>query len=125
MAADDDAVATIRKLTGGLGADVVVDCVGVDSTLRLGAAVGKVLGHLTIVGIGGGALPVGFFTVPNELSVATTYWGSVIELMEVIALAERGDISAHVTTFPFAEAAAVYDRLRAGEIAGRAVVIPD
>ena len=37
----------------------------------------------------------------------------------------RGDsIHAETTEFPLAEAAAVYAKLKAGEIAGRAVLIP-
>ena len=55
--------------------------------------------------------PFSFFTVPYEASVATTYWGSLPELMEVLALARDGHVRAHVTRFPLAEAPAVYDRL--------------
>ena len=49
--------------------------------------------------IGGGTLPIGFFTTPYELSVATTYWGSIPELIEVIALARAvAGASAHTST---------------------------
>jgi propanol-preferring alcohol dehydrogenase len=30
-----------------------------------------------IIGIGGGTLPVGFFTLPSEASVTTSYWGTI------------------------------------------------
>jgi propanol-preferring alcohol dehydrogenase len=121
---DADAVAEIRELTKGAGADAVLDFVGVDGTLALGAAVSRPLGTVVLVGIGGGTLPFGFFTVPYEVSLVTTYWGSYPELMEVIALAERGLIRPHVTRFPLDEAAGVYERLARGEIEGRAVVTP-
>ena len=121
----DDAVAQVRELTGGIGADVVIDLVGVDATLQLGAAVARSLADLTLVGIGGGTLPLGFFTVPYELSVATTYWGSLPELVEVIALARAGKISAHVERIALDDAPAAYDRMRAGTLRGRAVVVPD
>ena len=81
-----DAVAQIRELTDGRGADVVIDFVGADATLQLGAAASRTFADLTLVGIAGGTLPLGFFSVPYELSVATTYWGSIPELIEVIAL---------------------------------------
>ena len=83
------------------------------------------LADLTLVGIGGGTLPLGFFTVPYELSVATTYWGSLPELVEVIALARAGRISAHVQRIALDDAPAAYDRMRAGTLHGRAVVVPD
>jgi propanol-preferring alcohol dehydrogenase len=121
---DDDALDAVRDATGGLGADVVLDFVGVDETMRLGASVARSLGHLTIVGIGGGTLPLGFFTVPYELSVATTYWGSIPELMEVVALARAGRIRPHVSTYPLDDAAHVYELMHDGKLQGRAVVVP-
>jgi propanol-preferring alcohol dehydrogenase len=121
---DDDAVEQVRTSTGGLGADVVLDFVGIDETLRFGAGAARSLGHLTLVGIGGGTLPIGFFTVPYELSVATTYWGSIPELIEVIALARAGKIRAHVQRFSLEDAPMAYQRMRAGELHGRAVVVP-
>ncbi len=119
-----DAVAQIRELTKGQGAEVVLDFVGKDPTLRLAAACVRTLGHLTIVGLGGGTLPVNFFGVPYEASVATTYWGSLPELMDVITLARQGHIRAHVTEFALSDAVSAYDRLRKGELRGRAVIRP-
>jgi len=124
VVSDDQAAAAIRDLTGGRGAEVVVDLVGVDQTLALGAAVARPLGQLLIVGIGGGSLPIGFFSIAYEVSVATTYWGSRSELDEVLALARAGHVSAHVQRFSLDEAPAVYERLARGEIEGRAVIVP-
>ncbi len=121
----DDAVAQIRDLTGGRGADVVIDLVGTDATLALGAAAGRSLADLTLVGIAGGTLPLGFFTVPYELAVATTYWGSIPELIEVIALAQAGRIAAHVHRCSLDDAPGTYDQMRAGALRGRAVMVPD
>ncbi|MEZ5380625.1 MAG: NAD(P)-dependent alcohol dehydrogenase [Microthrixaceae bacterium] len=118
------AAAEVRALTGASGAELVLDLVGTESTLALAAAVVGSLGHLTLVGLGGGTLPVGFFSVPYEASVATTYWGSIIELMDVIALAQAGVISAEITRFPLAQGAEAYERLQAGTVRGRAVIVP-
>ena len=52
------------------------------------------------------------------------YWGSRAELMEVIAMARAGRIHAETTEFPLMEAVHVYAKLRAGQITGRAVLIP-
>jgi alcohol dehydrogenase, propanol-preferring len=124
LVAGDDTAERIRSATGGRGAEVVLDFVGAESTLTLGASVGRQLGDLTIVGIAGGTLPVSFFSVPYEVSIQTTYWGSRSELVEVLALAARGLVWPHVTTFGLDEAVEVYRRLRAGEVDGRAVVVP-
>jgi alcohol dehydrogenase, propanol-preferring len=119
-----DTVARIREETHGVGADVVIDCVGSDETLALGAASMRQLGDLTLVGLGGGSLPVSFFGIPYEVSVQTTYWGNRAELAEVLDLASRGLLTAEITTFGLDDAMVAYDRLKAGEIEGRAVVVP-
>ncbi|MTD54587.1 NAD(P)-dependent alcohol dehydrogenase [Amycolatopsis pithecellobii] len=114
----------IRDLTGGKGADAIFDCVGNDRTLALAAESARTLGDLTIIGLGGGTLPIGFFTLPYELSVQTTYWGSRPELIEVLDLAARGHLRAATTTFPLDEAIEAYHRLEAGDLTGRAVIVP-
>lgn len=80
VAPGDGAAAEIRDATGGRGADVIIDCVGAQETLALAAAVVRTLGDITIVGIGGGALPVMFGSPPYEVSVQSTYWGTRPEL---------------------------------------------
>jgi propanol-preferring alcohol dehydrogenase len=45
--------------------------------------------------------------------------------MEVIAMARERRIHAETTEFPLEQAAAVYGKLKAGQIAGRAVLVPD
>jgi propanol-preferring alcohol dehydrogenase len=116
--------ARVRDLTGGRGADVVLDLVGSDQTLRTGAAAGRMLGDLTVVGLGGGTLPVSFFSLPYELSVQTTYWGNRGELVEVLELAARGLLRPEVTTVDLDHAAQTYRRLASRELTGRAVVVP-
>ncbi|WP_449065397.1 zinc-binding dehydrogenase [Planomonospora algeriensis] len=120
----DGAAGEIRTATGGRGADVVLDFVGADATLALAVAVVRVLGDITVVGIGGGTLPLSFFSPPYEVSVQSTYWGSRPELVEVLDLAARGLIRPAVTVFTLDEAAEVYRRLERGELVGRGVVTP-
>jgi propanol-preferring alcohol dehydrogenase len=124
VVAGDDAAAEIQEITGGRGADLVIDFVGSDATLALAVASVRTLGHLTMVGIAGGALPFSFLGVPYEASVATTYWGSFTELMEVVALARAGHLRVEVEQYPLDRAPEAYQALRAGELQGRAVVVP-
>jgi propanol-preferring alcohol dehydrogenase len=114
----------IRDLTRGKGADLVLDLVGSNETLALAAAVTRSLGHVTLVGIAGGSLPVSFFSPRYEVSVASTYWGSLPELMEVLALAESGRITADVQRFALEDAPLAYQAMRAGTLHGRAVIVP-
>jgi propanol-preferring alcohol dehydrogenase len=45
--------------------------------------------------------------------------------MEVIEMARNGRIHAETTEFPLEQSVEVYDKLKAGQIKGRAVLIPD
>jgi propanol-preferring alcohol dehydrogenase len=125
LVSGDEAVTRIKDMTRGQGAQLVLDMVGVDPTLRMAAQVARVRGDLTIVGLGGGALPVNFFSPPHECSVASPYWGFIGELMEVVALAEAGKINMLVEHFPLERAGDAYQLLREGKIQGRAVITPN
>ncbi len=119
-----EAAERIQQITGPRGAGLVLDCVGVQPTVDLGA---KLLGRnsvWTIVGLAGGRHDFRHGSTPYGTSMSIPYWGSRVELMEVIAMARDGRIHAETTEFRLAEAADVYARLKAGEITGRAVLVP-
>lgn len=128
---DAEAVGKIRDIVGPApdGADVVLDFVCVDPTLEIARSVVATGGHLMLPGLGGGTLPVrpsveAAPPVPMEVSVQIPFWGTRAELQEVIALAQQGQLRSEVQTFPLDRAAEAYDRLRRGEIHGRAVIVP-
>ncbi|WP_419994721.1 NAD(P)-dependent alcohol dehydrogenase [Streptomyces boninensis] len=122
---DAGAADKVRELTGGRGAQAVFDFVGAPPTVATAGAAAGVEGDVTIVGIGGGELPVGFGGLPFEVSVTAPYWGSRGELIEVLDLARAGAVSVHTETFSLDEAPEAYERLHAGKITGRAVILPN
>lgn len=122
--ADAGAADAIRKATGGTGAELVLDMVGAESTLALGAKTLRSEGRLVIIGLALGTLPVSFFALPYGAEVATSYWGTATELVELVALAQQGRIRMDVEKFSLADAPRAYEQLRAGKIVGRAVVVP-
>ena len=62
--AGEDAAGAVREHTHGRGAELVLDFVGNDATLSLAAAVSRSLGHIAVVGAGGGSLAYGYFATP-------------------------------------------------------------
>jgi len=122
----DEAVNRIKDITRGQGAELVLDMVGVNPTLAMSAKVSRVLGQVTIVGLGSptAALPVNFRSPAKECSVASPYWGYIPELMEVVNLAQTGKIKMLVEHFPLERAAEAYHLLHDGKIKGRAVITP-
>lgn len=127
--AGPEAAERIREIVGPSdGADVVIDCVGVDATLATAATVVATGGRLLLVGLGGGTLPVrpgaDAPTLPMEVGVEVPVRGTRAELAEVIALGRLGLLTADVRTFPLDRAPEAYDLLRRGAVHGRAVVVP-
>ena len=122
--AGDAASVAIRELTRGRGADAIFDMVGSDATLALAAQTVSVEGHIGIVGLAGGSIPVSLLGLPFGINVCPTYWGTLPELHEVMHLAGRGDVLAHTTTYPLERAEDAYAAIRAGQVLGRCVVVP-
>jgi propanol-preferring alcohol dehydrogenase len=127
-----DAPAAIEKivaLTDGIGADVVLDFVGTDTTLSQAAELVGRYGAIRVVGLSGGTFPYRAQSANNPLPRGVTimcpYSGTYGDLAEVVALARRGAIKPLVTRFPLASAIDAFDTLEAGKVRGRAVLIPD
>lgn len=114
----------IRELTGGRGVDAVFDFVGVDSTMALSAQVVAQQGSVTVVGIGGGTFAWNFFGVPYEVNFSSTYWGTIEDLHDVVAMYRAGQIVPAVERYSLDEALEAYRKLRDGELSARAVVVP-
>jgi propanol-preferring alcohol dehydrogenase len=110
----------------GLGgpADVVFDFVGSSETLALAARFVARGGLVSLVGEAGGELNFSFEALPPEASLTTTSWGSVDDLRDVVQLARRHSLRWTVDQMPLREAAAAHDRLAAGKVPGRLVLVP-
>ena len=113
----------VRRAAGG-GAGLVIDCVGVDSTLELAAASVAAGGHVAIIGVGGGTLPFRFGVIPFETPVVFSNWGTRAELAEVVDLARAGVLHIEVERVALEDVPAAYERLEAGDVRGRVVAIP-
>jgi propanol-preferring alcohol dehydrogenase len=121
----NEAAERIRKITGARGAGLVLDCVGVQPTLDLGALLLGRNSAWSVVGLGGGHHDFHHGSTPYGTSMSIPYWGSRVELMEVIAMARDGRIHAETIEFPLSQAVDVYHKLKAGHIIGRAVLVPE
>ncbi len=94
-----EAAEAVKKLTGGRGAHVVFDFVGLDKTSELAVACAGVESHVVIVGAGGGGVKIGFLSVPYNTTVSTSLWGGRAELGQLVTMAQRGQIHIQTRTF--------------------------
>jgi propanol-preferring alcohol dehydrogenase len=119
-----DVVDEVLAMTDDAGADLVLDLVASGSTLGMGAGLLARGGDLTIVGVGQATLPVSVGGIALGATVRTPFWGTRPELVDVLALARAGRLRVEVQTFALEDAITAYEKLRSGDITGRAVVLP-
>jgi alcohol dehydrogenase, propanol-preferring len=122
--AGEGAAEAINEATAGRGIELVIDMVGSDDTIALSAQIVRFESHLTVVGLAGGTFQFGFGALPFECQLTIPYWGSAVELMEVLDLARAGKIRAHVERFPLNRVEDAYEKMRGGTLDGRAVICP-
>jgi alcohol dehydrogenase, propanol-preferring len=71
---------------------------------------------VTVVGPADGTHEFRFGWLPFECALSIPYWGSIVELIEVIALGQRGAIKAHIERFSLDRVEDAYPRLRDGTL---------
>ncbi|MCZ4538583.1 MULTISPECIES: NAD(P)-dependent alcohol dehydrogenase [Dietzia] len=117
--------ALVAELSGGSGADLVLDFVGAPDTM--GGAPGLMAGGacLVVVGSAGGSLTVTKGgALPRGWRVEAPFWGPHHHLQDVLDLAVAGDLAAVVEQRRLDEVLEAYQDLRDGRADGRLVVVP-
>jgi NAD+-dependent secondary alcohol dehydrogenase Adh1 len=117
-------VDAVRELTGGRGADVVFDFVGRQETHDDALGMLAKGGTFAIVGFGGMVSVPSAAMVGLEQAVVANLVGSWTDLRDVLQLHYAGRLTLKTQTHPFEQVNEVLDRLREGEITGRAVLLP-
>jgi len=113
----------LNAATGQRELDAVIDCTGAPEVLQLAFSLLSVSGHYVDVGLVGDRIDVPLFPrVSREQTFHGSFWGSYTDLSEIMALAARGVIRHTVKPLAFDQINEYIDRLRTGEVVGRAVV---
>ncbi|HMK67568.1 MAG TPA: alcohol dehydrogenase [Stellaceae bacterium] len=120
-----DAVKAIQAATKG-GAHAVIDFVGSSTTARIGTDALAKGGKYVIVGLFGGDLTLSLPMVPwRAISIQGSYTGNLRELKELMTLVATGRVPpVPLTRHPLHEANHALERLKAGQVIGRAVLVP-
>jgi NAD+-dependent secondary alcohol dehydrogenase Adh1 len=118
------AAAAVRELSGGHGADVVLDFVGTDATHEGSLEMLAPGGTYAVIGYGGTVTAPSGALVGQEHSVVANLVGRWTDLWELIELHAAGRVRLVVQTHPLEAVNDILDGLRAGSIRGRAVLVP-
>jgi NAD+-dependent secondary alcohol dehydrogenase Adh1 len=124
VVADGNQIATVHELTGGAGAEVVLDFVAEEGAEQDGFAMTKPGGSYFVIGYGGTLHVPTLDIISTERNIIGNIVGTYNELAELMALAESGRVTLHTKTYPLADAVQAIADLDAGNVRGRAILIP-
>jgi NAD+-dependent secondary alcohol dehydrogenase Adh1 len=121
---EGDQLEQVLALTGGAGAEAVIDFVGEGSSIKEGLDMTRNDGAYYIVGYGGKIEIPTIDMITSEKSIIGNLVGTYAELVELMALADRGRVNLHTAEYRLEDANKALHDLNNGLIRGRAVLIP-
>ncbi len=122
--ADGNEVQAVLALTNGHGAEAVIDFVGEGDAVANGLAMTANGGVYYIVGYGGKIELPTIDMITSEKSIVGNLVGTYPELVELMALADRGRVTLGTREYSLENANDALKDLHHGKIKGRAVLIP-
>ena len=124
VVADGDQVRAVADLTGGRGAEVVLDFVAEQGAEAGGWAMTGRAGSYFVIGYGGRLEIPTLDIISTERNVIGNIVGTYNDLAELMALAQGGRVALHTRVYPLAAAADALADLDAGRVRGRAILVP-
>jgi NAD+-dependent secondary alcohol dehydrogenase Adh1 len=121
---DGNEVEAVLEMTDGKGAEAVIDFVGERGTTIMGLKMTRPMGSYYIVGYGEDIKIPTIDMVITERNIIGNLVGTWAELVELMALADRGLIELKTAEYKLKNANDALHDLNCGKIHGRAVLVP-
>jgi len=114
----------VADLTGGRGANVVLDFVAEQGAESDGWAMTGEAGSYFVIGYGGTLHIPTLDIISTERNIIGNIVGTYNDLAELMALAQDGKVTLHTKTYPLDAAPDALADLDAGRVRGRAILVP-
>ncbi|AVZ75809.1 alcohol dehydrogenase [Streptomyces lunaelactis] len=124
LVADGSESGRVLELTGGHGAEAVLDFVGEGGAVETGVACLRRNGNYYVIGYGGRLDVPTIDVISTEINFIGNLVGSYNDLSELMVLAAQGKVSLHTQRYPLASFRDALEDLSAGAVRGRAILIP-
>lgn len=124
VVADGKQIDTVLQLTNGAGADIVLDFVAEDGAENDGFAMTRPGGTYSVIGYGGTLTIPTLDIISTERNIVGNIVGTYNELAELMSLAEAGKVTLHTKVYPLDAAQDALADLDAGQVRGRAILVP-
>jgi NAD+-dependent secondary alcohol dehydrogenase Adh1 len=124
VVADGSQVEQVLELTGGNGAEAVVDFVGEGGATSEGIAMLRRAGDYHVVGYGENINVPTIDVISTEINFIGNLVGSYNDLCDLMALAARGKVNLHTQKYQLDDFQSAITDLDNGNVRGRAILIP-
>lgn len=124
VVAEGRQVDDVLDLTGGNGAEVVLDFVGEGGSTAEGLAMTRRAGDYHVVGYGEDVVVPTIDLISTEKNVIGNLVGSYNDLQDLMALAARGAVTLHTVKYDLDDFQSAISDLDAGRVRGRAILVP-
>jgi NAD+-dependent secondary alcohol dehydrogenase Adh1 len=124
VVADGTEVQQVLDITGGHGAEQVIDFVGEGGSTAKGLDMTRRAGDYHVVGYGENVDIATIDIISTERNIIGNLVGSYNDLVELMALAARGKVTLHTAKYRLDQFQNALDDLDAGKVRGRAILIP-
>jgi len=114
----------VADLTGGRGAEVVLDFVAEQGAEHDGFAMTARAGSYFVIGYGGAVQIPTLDIISTERNIVGNIVGTYTELSELMVLAQAGKVTLHTRAYPLDAAVEAIADLDAGRVRGRAILVP-
>jgi NAD+-dependent secondary alcohol dehydrogenase Adh1 len=124
VVADGTHVDQVLELTGGNGAEAVIDFVGEGGSTGEGVRMLHRAGDYHVVGYGENINVPTIDIISAEINFIGNLVGSYNDLCDLMTLAARGAVTLHTAKYRLDDFQSAIDDLDAGNVRGRAILIP-
>jgi NAD+-dependent secondary alcohol dehydrogenase Adh1 len=124
VVADGDHVEAVLGLTGGNGAEQVIDFVGEGGSTAEGIRMTRRAGDYHVVGYGENIDVPTIDIISTEINIVGNLVGSYNDLVELMALVAQEKVTLHTAKYALEDFQSALDDLDAGRVRGRAILVP-
>jgi NAD+-dependent secondary alcohol dehydrogenase Adh1 len=123
VVADGKQVDTVKEMTDGKGAEVVIDFVG-ERGEKEAPKMLRNAGSYYVVGYGGSLDLLTHTIIFTEINVVGNLVGTYNDLAELMTLAAQGKVALHTSTYPLDAVNDAMADLDGGRLQGRGILVP-
>jgi NAD+-dependent secondary alcohol dehydrogenase Adh1 len=121
---DGSHVDTVKELTGGVGAEAIIDFVGEKGAIKDGIAMIQDGGFYYVIGYGENVNVPTIDIISREISFIGNLVGTYTDLQDLMTLTAQGKVTLHTSTYPLDAINDAMAELAGARLQGRGRLIP-